>query len=480
MAQGNKNNLPQPPDKQNGKGKPESKAKGGVDNSITLDAKNPIPIEYNSNIFVSLKGKKYVPFLNPLDHFFQFLTEAKLLSSTTLSCVNSKSQYCLGNGIYFKNLQEQPKDFKEWAANVNRKNQSISDILGGGFNHYWSVGNGFIQVVKGEVAGKRFIKVYLRNYLDCRLSSPDDDDICNSVYISKYFRKLGIWNLNSSKTEEIPIYSPNMFDNTWAVDEKGFYHTIFHIKHETGGYDYYGLPSNIGSLPEQLLEYKAARYNLDNFENNLIIGGVIAIKGAMTDDEAKKTAKNIIYQHSGDGKQGRWIIINSEQGMPEGIQVESFDKQKEGSFIESDTHNEEKIYLANQWNKLLIGGSEKKGIGQGNSAYVRSVFDIANNTVIMPAQQFMIEKFVTPLLKICDEWMGTNWSSNEVAFHAIQPVSFLGDIDVNAITTKDEGREIMGMDPLKNGKGDEFIKTAPAGGNNNSQSENPPSNVPNQ
>lgn len=462
-----------------GKGKVDAKRKGYVDNSITLDAKNPIPIEFNSNIFVSLKGKRYVPFLNPLDHFFQFLTEAKLLSTTTLSCVNSKSQYCAGNGLYFNNLKEQPEDFTVWAANVNRKNQSLNDILSGAFNHEWSVGNGFIQVVKGEIAGKRFVRVYLRNYFDCRLSGADDDDICNTVFISKYFRKLGIWNLNSMKTEEIPIYSPNMFDNPWAMDEKGFMHTIFHIKNEMPGYDYYGMPSNIGSLPEQVLEYKAARYNLDNFENNLIIGGVIVVKGAMTDAEAKKVGKNIIYQHSGDGKQGRWLIMNSETGMSDGIEVHPFDKQKEGSFIESDTHNEEKIYVANQWNKLLIGGSEKKSIGQGNSAYIRSVFDIANNTVIMPAQQRMIDKFVKPLFQICDEWMGTKWSTEEVAFKAIQPVSFLGDIDVNAITTKDEGRAIMGMGPLENGKGDEFIKT------NNSKTpgdappaENTPTNVP--
>lgn len=466
-------NRKQPP----GKAAANAKSKGFVENSIILDAKNPIPIEFNSNIFVSLKGKKYVPFLNPQDNFFQFLTEAKLLSSTTLSCINSKSQYCLGKGVYFKNLKEeqQPADFTEWAANVNRKNQSLNDILGGGFNHELSVGNGFIQVVRGEIAGKKFVRVYLRNFFDCRLSNPDDDDICNTVFISKYFRKQGIWNLNSMKTEEIPIWSPNMFEMPWAEDEKGFQHTIFHLKTDMPGYDYYGMPSNIGSLPEQILEYKAARYNLDNFENNLLIGGVIVIKGAMSDAEAKKVGKNIIYQHSGDGKQGRWLIMNSETGMSDGIEVHPFEKHQEGSFVESDTHNEEKIYVANQWNKLLIGGSEKKSIGQGNAAYIRSVFDIANETVIVPAQDRMIKNFVKPLLQIHDEWVGTDWSKNEIAFRGIQPVSFLGDINVNSVITVDEGRESIGKEPIGGERGSAFIGT---GKPQTTQPSNDPNNVP--
>lgn len=468
---GTNNNLPEKP----GKNKPEAKgSKGAVSNSIILDANNPLPIEFNGNLFVSLKGKKYVPFLHPNDLFGQFLTEAKFLSPTTLSCVSSKAEYCLGAGVYFEGI-DKDLAYQEWSAHVNRKHDSLNDIIKGAFDHKFTIGNSFIQVVRGKIGNKKFVRVYLRNYLDCRLASPDDDDICNTVFISKYFRKLGIWNVNMMKTEEIPIYSPNMFDNTWAEDEKGNQHTIFHLKNEASGYDYYGLPSNIGSLPQQILEYKASRYNLDNFENNLIIGGVIVVKGQMSNEEAKKTGRQIIHQHTGDGKQGRWIILSSETGMSDGIEVHPFDKQKEGSFIESDTHNEEKIYVANKWNKLLIGGSEKKGIGQGNSAYIRSVFDIANNTLIMPEQKFMIDKFIKPLMQICDDWMGTQWSKKDISLKGIQPVSFLGDIDLNAIITKDEGRDIIGKGPMEDpAVGNAFIKTGPAPSTNDS---NPNINV---
>lgn len=454
-------------------GRATTTKKGVVSNAISLDAENPLPIELNSNIFVSLKGKRYVPFLNPVDNFGQILTEAKLLSPTTLSCVTSKAQYCAGKGIFFKEGRED-KSFTDWAANVNRNQESLNEILHGSFGAKFSSGNPYVQVVRGRVAGKKFIRVYLRNYLDCRLAAPDDDDFISSVYISKYFRKIGMWNLNMMKTEEIPIYSPNMFDNSWAVDEKGFQHTIFHLKNKMSGYDYYGMPSNVGSLPNQLLEYKASRYNLDNFENNMVIGGVICVKGNMTEDEAKKTGKRLIHQHVGDGKQGRWMIMSSETGMSEGVQIESFEKEKEGSFIESDHHNEEKIYISNQWNKLLIGGSEQKSIGQGNSAYIRSVFDIANETVIIPEQNFMIEKFLKPLLNICHDWMGTSWNTYNPGLKSIQPISFLGDINVNSLLTVDEGRAIIDKDPLGGERGSAFIQPTPVKNSNPKPNDNVP------
>jgi len=455
--------------------RPEGAAsKGAVTNSITLDAKNPIPIEFNSNIFVSLKGKRYVPFLNPSDNFAQLLTEANTLSPTNFSCTSSIAQYCLGKGTFFKDNKED-KAFTKWAANVNRKQESLNEILYGGFLHKRVAGNGFIQVVRGKVAGKKFVRVYLREYMDCRLSIPDDDDICNTVYISEYFRKLGIWNLNQNKTEEIPIYSPNMFDNPWTVDEKGNEHTIFHLKNYTSGYKYYGMPSNIGCLAHQILEYKHARYNLDNFENNLVIGGVLVVKGAMTPEEAQKVGRDIIYQHSGDGKRGRWVVLSSETGLADGVQIEPFTKQEDSSFVDGDKHNAETIFMNNKWNKLLIGGSEQKSIGQGNSAYIRSVYDIANETVITPEQQFMIEKFLNPLMEICDDWLGTNWSDMGINLKAFQPVSFLGDINVNAILTVDEGREIIDKDPIGGEKGKAFIAPAkPPMNNNQNQSDNVP------
>lgn len=438
-----------------------------MSNAAVIDPKDPIPIDYNGNLFHATNGKGYVPFLNPKDNFAQLLTEAKLLSPTTLSCVSSKARYCAGNGWYIidgdaSKPDTEPTDLEEWAKRVNRKHQSLNDIIKLVFDNKFTHGNSFIEIVKGEVGGKRFVRVYVRSLLDCRLGEPDEDDICTTVLYSKQFRDNN-WSFNVTKTTEIPIYSANSLDRPWWKDERGNYHTMIHIKNDVAGYEYYGMPSNVASLPQQILEYKASRYNLDNYENNLVIGGVITLKGTVTDAEAKKMGRDIIHTHSGDGKRGRWVILASEEGSIDSSDIKTFDKEKDGSYIQLDEHTERKIYISNQWNKLLIGGTEQKSIGQGNSAYIRSVFDIANNTVIMPEQQELITNFLNPLFKICDEWMGTKWSDQKVGIRPIQPVSFLGDIDVNAIITKDEGREIIGKQPVGGEEGKGFIKTSGGG-----------------
>lgn len=453
------------------------KGKQTASNYISLDATTPLPLDFNSQIFTTTKGKEYVPFLNPKDNFGQLLIEACTLSPTTLSCVSSKAQYCLGNGWYIKDIEEKAVDKKlvDWTKAVNRKQESFNEIIKSAFSGLFKTGNSFIEVVRGTIAGTKFVRLYRRSLLDCRLSLPDDDDICNSVYYSKYFRNKGFNTLKESETVEIPIYSPNMFDNPWVKDNKGFEHTIIHLKNDMDGYEYYGMPSNVGSIPEQMLEYKHARYNMDGFDNNLVIGGVIVVKGNMTNEEAKKVGKDLIFTHSGDGKRGRWVILSSETGLGDGIDINEFTKQTDGSFIESDKHNEEKIYVSNQWNKLLIGGTEQKSIGQGNSAYIRSVFDIANTTVIIPEQQRLIAKVIKPIFQIHDDWTGTKWSSYDVGLKTVQPVSFLGDINVNSIITVDEGRDIIGKEQLGGEKGAAII--APAKTDNNN-SKKPPTNVP--
>lgn len=444
--------------KNDSKGKSTKKV---ASNSVRLDPDTPIPIEFNSNIFVSLKGKQYVPFLNPKDTFGQLLTEAKTLSPTTFACVSSKATYKAGRGLYVVE-GEMDKDLEAWGKSVNRKQQSIKEIIKQAFEAIDTAGNTFIEVVKGSIGGKKFVRVHLRSYLDCRLSLPDDDDICNTVYYSKYFRHKSFWNMKFDEVSEVPIYNPGMLGTGWAKDDKGNMHTMFHLKNEVSGYEYYGMPSNVGTLPEQILEYKAVRYNLDEFDNNLVIGGIVVIKGTMPNEEAEKVASKLVYQHTGDGKRGRFMVLSSEAGLGEGVTIENFEKQKEGSFIESDQHNEEKIYIGNNWNKLLIGGSENKNIGSGNSAYIRSVFDIANSTVIGPAQEYMITKFIEPLMQICDEHLGTKWAKLPLGIKQIQPLSFLGDIDVNGVLTKNEGREILGHEPLLGPEGELFIKSGSA------------------
>lgn len=436
----------------------KSKKENGITSNVaSLDVKNPIPFEptgVSSAFHFTARNKKYLPFLAPKDNFFQLLLEAKLLSPTNNSCVNSKTNFCVGNGIYIKD-NKQNKDFSEFIKKVNKKGESLNKVTKSIFNNHFTVGNNFVEIVRGKVGSKKFVKVINRPFLDCRLSEPNDDDICESVFISKKFRRKNAWNLIEDEAVELPIYYGDEKMN-WYKDQLGFEHCIIHVKNSVPGYDYYGMPDNVSSLPWQILEYKAARYNIDLIENNLVVGGVIFLDGNVTQEEGKKIGQDIIYSHTGDGKYGRWAVVSGQNISKASLQ--QFNTNSEGSFLKMDDNVESKIIDSNNWDSALYGQHQTSGIGNGGYAYLSAVFETKQKTVIEPSQNLIIEDFFNPLFEIYDNWMGTTFSELEIGFEKVTPVSFAGEIDVNKVLTKDEGREIIGKPALGNEKGGEFIK----------------------
>ncbi|GEN74074.1 hypothetical protein [Chryseobacterium lathyri] len=433
-----------------------------VSNVATIDAKNPIPFEPSGEstaFHLTRRSRKYLAFLDPKDNFFQLLLEAKLLSPTNNSCVNSKTNFCIGKGMYIKNGSEN-KEFDIFKKRVNKKGQNLDKIVKSIFNNHFTVGNNFIEVIRGQIGKKKFVYIVNRPFLDCRLSSPNDDDICETVFISKEFRKKTAWNLVEDKAVELPIYYGDP-DMDWYKSDVGTEHCIIHVKNDVPGYDYYGMPDNISSLPWQILEYKNVRYNLDIIDNNLIVGGVLFLEGNVSQEEGKKVGRDIIYSHTGDGKRGRWTVVTGGKGITNSS-LQQFDTKTDGSFLKLDENVESKIVDSNNWDTALYGQHQNSsGMGNGGFAYLSAVFDTKNKTVIEPTQELIFQDFINPFFEIYDNWMGTKFSDLELAFKPVSPASFIGEIDVNSCLTKDEGREILGKPAMEDkAKGSEFITTS--------------------
>ncbi len=440
----------------------KSEKKNVASNIARLDVKNPIPFEPtggSSAFLYSARRKKYLPFLEPKDNFFQLLLEAKLLSPTNNACVNSKTNFCIGKGLFFKESDKEDEEFLKWAKKVNKKGENFNRVLKSIFNNHFSVGNNFVEVIRGSVGSKKFIKVINRPFLDCRLSEPNEDDYCESVFISKKFRKKNAWTLVEDEAVELPIYYGDE-DMKWYQAESGTEHCIIHIKNDFPGYDYYGMPDNVSSLPWQILEYKAARYNIDLIENNLVIGGVLVLEGNVSQEEGQKVAKDIIYSHTGDGKYGRWAVVSGGKDIAKSS-LHQFNTGSEGSFLKMDDNVESKIIDSNNWDSTLYGQHQSQGLGSNGFAYLSSIFDTKNKTVIEPTQNLIFENFIIPFLEIHDNWMGTKWSEFDLGFKTVAPASFVGELEINNFVTKDEGRELIGFQKMEDeAKGKEFIGTS--------------------
>ncbi|MGN6438378.1 MAG: phage portal protein [Agriterribacter sp.] len=420
-----------------------------VNNLIKLDPENPIPIQYGSDVFYSVTSKQYIPFLGKKDNLPNLQLEAYLTSPTHAACINTISDAVVGNGLTVKDKETIDSGLTTWMKKVNQKRQSFKKLLALVVKGERMQGNQFIEVVRGEIAGKKYLKIHLHSMLHCRLADiPEgsDDDLPKSVLISKEFAKRGSRTDRPKDSKEIPIwYDEEVGKNGfWKKRDDGAESTMIHYKNEVPGVDHYGLPESCASIRNQVMEGNAAQYNIDNFENNMILGGMLIFKSSMTQQEAQKQAKEIMMSHIGKGKTGRIAVVSSEEGI-ESVEFKPYETQKDGSWIELDKRNEEKIISAHNWDSTLAGINRSSSLGNGSS-YIRAIYDVKETTLLKPLRTEVIENVVKPIMKIYAEW----FDAKEVAeyeweFISAMPWSFVADIKPEQFMKVNEARDVAGL-----------------------------------
>lgn len=431
-----------------------------------LDPKHPIPIEYGGDLFYTVRGKKYLPFLGAKDNFATLLLEARLISTTQNACVNTISQSVIGKGLTCD--KEKPaEDWTTWTEDVNNENQSLDEVLESAMDGERAYGNQFIEIKRMDLMGNKFIKIYLHEFQFCRLSEPDEKTgKPKFVYISKLFAKKGVRNVDLNKVKKIPLWSSNILDanSVWIKNEDGTESTMLHFLNKVSGIEHYGLPESIAGLRYQVQEGEAAQYNIDNFENNMILGGMLIFKAGMTREEAQENAKEIVLSHTGKGKTGRIAVISSESGLQD-VDFKPYDTQKEGSFIELDKRIEEKIIAANNWDSILAGINRSSSLGNG-SQYIRSIWDAKEATLLKPLRKKLIKKVVTPIVKIFADWTGNKEVLNyKWSFPSEMPFSFMADIKPENFMKVKEARERASLTP-DDVNGEKYLSEMQKGGNN--------------
>lgn len=451
-------------------GKPEKK-KDRVNNSVSLDANNPIPFEYGGSAFEYISGMRYIPFLFGDDDFAKRLLEARLLSATQSACINTKSTFCAGQGMQDSEGKEFSPEFAAYLRTMNPKNQSATTLNNKAFDSFNTFGNVPIEVVEVTVRNKVTVYVYVHNFLEWRLGWPDSTGLVRYAVHSKLFLRQGLLTAEQIKNaRQVPLFDISKPDSkkNW-IEEKGVRRTMFWLKNETSGYDEYGMPQSIASLINQIMEYKGARYNLDNFENNMVIGGILALKGNLSQTEADKIGRTIIKSHTGDGRRGRVAVLSSEEGI-EGSDYHEYDTTKDGSYIELDDKNMKKIIMSHDWHELLAGVDSGSALGKGNS-YLRTVYQTKKKTVIDPAQRFLLENFWQPFQQILTKATGINAMDYKLEIIDIDPISSLSDIDPANFVQVNEARAEFGMVEDSSPKGKMYLSEMKKGSGSNPEAE---------
>lgn len=446
-----------------------------------LDPNQPVPVEFTSTYFRTKKGMKYIPFLGADDNLANIFLAARLASSSQNACIGSIAQSLIGKGIKVKDVETPNAQLVEWMKSVNNYRHSFNELLVGTVDGERTFGNQFIEVVRGEVAGKRFLKIYNKSIMTCRLAAQEDDSAEEQyVLVSNSFNSTKLYTTSNKDADlQIPIWHPNPLTEAevWKQDGK-VERTMIHFKNEISGIPWYGLPASVAGLRYQILEAKAAQFNIDNFDNNMILGGMLIFKASMTPEEAQANAKEILMTHIGEGKTGRIAVISSEEGINE-VDFKPYSTQREASYNESDKRWEEKIISANQWDSVLAGINRSSNFGNG-SQYIRSIWDVKDAVLLHPLREKLIAKVIKPILEIWADWFNVpDVAKYEYSLQTNMPFSFMGDLDPNTFFQLNEARQKAGLPPDDvNGK-KYLSEMRPKNNSNNNVQNNPTDNFNN-
>jgi hypothetical protein len=446
-----------------------AKNKKVISNEVKLDVHNPIPIDTGRIGFSYLNNEWYVDFLPPYNNYAQMLLEAKMLSVTHLSCVTTKARYCGGVGFEDVDGKELDKNIITWFKSMNLKNQSAQKLSRNAFDSLFTFGNVPIEVVRFKTSAGKRLFIYVHDMQEWRLGTPDDNDMVLYAIQSKLFRTHQTYYLNKElykSARKLPLYSPYKTEKqNWQQFADGTERTMIWYKENTLGYLYYGIPSAVSGMITQLLEYKGARYNMDNFDNNMVVSGVLALQGNLTQPEANRIGKEVISSHTGDGKRGRIQVIASEEGIASSS-FHSFDTHKDGSFLSAKEIWRGDIVLANEWDSMLAGLISPSTLGKG-AGFLTKTIEWKLNTVIHPQQRDMMDEVWTLVFSIAQQWLNLPFDNYELKFKNNIDISGLTDVDITPAVTVNEVRQAKGLPKLPEG-GDVLMNAkAPAPDNGN-------------
>lgn len=409
----------------------------------------------SSEIF---KGKKVVPWYITKNDFGILLTMLLELSNTHRSCVYSKANYILGDGFtlykgkgksILNNVQadikmadSEVKEVDAFLEKVNINEQSLNDILLDIVVNFEAYGNVYVETVRGSIAGEKYFYIYVQDAPRV-LHIKDEDEviICNDF--QNYIEK------------DAAIRSTTK----WEKDEFGGERRIWTLKSSSPMRDDYGLPPAVASIYNQKIEHEIPSHNLDRFYSDFMPKVFMQFfqPGGMTDEEQKKFYQDLedTYTRRGGRKRSIFAQVLESENMKANVQMLG-DNSAEGDFQILDDRTTQKIITAHQWHHVLSGIPSAKGIG--DSKEVRNVFELFNNTTIKPRQILLLSKLINPIFKEACEWLGIA-KDTYLGLSSSLPISFIGDIDVNAILTINEAREYMGWSKLEDEeKGNQFVK----------------------
>lgn len=416
---------------------------------------------------LSWEQYKTVDYFTKRNRFALDLLLLSELAPTHRGCIYTKADYEFGEGfgiIKGKNQsiiktktaaekQNIPDEVivaaEEALSSVNLNNESYLEVCRQVRINLNTSGNGYIELVWGGEGANKYFKVYNHDFHKVLFVQPEGTKNITHAYISDSWANDY---LSRNEPVKLPVYPL-----VETID--GSSRTLLHIKEYSIGRDYYGLPLFVAGKMAAQLEYESDRHNLERFFADFMpkIFAAFFAPGGMTQQEKDKFYDEFMDTYTKRGRDGNVQamvqVFESEKMQPF---FHEFNVQNsDGDFSELKNGAGQSVYTAHRWHPVLAGVPIASGLNDAKQ--VQNIFSIYNKLTIKPNQTFDLNAFVNPVFEAMCEWLGLPCVGYQLTLESSAPISFLGQVDVNALVTVDEGRVHVGQDKLNDDRGKKLI-----------------------
>lgn len=247
-------------------------------------------------------------------------------SATLKSVIDGTVNYILGDEVVVA---------PSWAKEINKRGQTMLDLLRHIASDYMTYGNFAIQVIWNKLG--KIVELYPLDVAKCRLNESKD---------KVYYSKKG-WTKYSTKSEEYARFNPEKLDLS-APTQIYFYNG-------EGVRSVYNKAPWESALYDTLIEIEATKYSLNTVANGFSARHIINYPESdnLTDEQKKAIEKGIQTKLCGTEASTFGLYFGDDGRKMEIVKIESDDTPEKYTAIKSSAR--ENIFIALRATPLLFG-----------------------------------------------------------------------------------------------------------------------------
>ena len=343
--------------------------KGEAVNVATLDYTKREITPYKT---LNLDTLDYIPFGG--DNLFpQALALYSRLSPNHRGVLTSKNKYMQGSGIIGID-----KYAEDWIKAVNKEGENLNQVQ----KRLWTdenlIGNTWIEFITDTKHSFLFA-----NHIDStkvRISKDEDEAILHPD-----------WSLDTGTRDSRRIIR-GLYPN-WEPDpeNKEILRTIYQKKDYEPEFYFYGLPGYISGKDSIQIDFRTNKWNLARLVNSFRLSGMlfVPVKDSV---EGAKVIKMIEEKHTGEGNQGKLMIVTksraSEGQKAEEANLVETKGEDTGSWTDLHKQSLSDIVMAHAWYRSLLSIPDQQGF---DTERILNEYNIALTNNILDAQKEYIE-----------------------------------------------------------------------------------------